>query len=349
MFFKKIPKTIEEIFDSLLTDRFYFCDVGARDGLAHPWSLFKKYISTISFEPDPDEYTSLLSKLNHNDLLLQNALAEINGSKNFYLTKNRGCSSLYRPNSDLLNNFPDHDRFTIERTLTIDTVKLDDLIQQNKINTLHFIKLDTQGSELDILKGALPSILKNLVGIELEVEFQEMYKGQPTFSEVDQFIRTNFDMQLMDLRQTHWKYSSKSMPGSPKGQLIFGDALYFFNLLSLENKLLGMELKNAQVFLHHLLLTSFVYGFLDYTLHVLNLNITKKIFQDETIQSWKKIIQLSGNSISPYIFKGHRFTKIIHTFSDFVYSIYRLFQRTHESWGTSSGRLGSIKRWLWFE
>ena len=35
-------------------------------------------------------------------------------------------------------------------------------------------------------------LLKNIIGIEIEVEFQEMYKDQPIFGDINNFIKTKF-------------------------------------------------------------------------------------------------------------------------------------------------------------
>ncbi|MCZ6521781.1 MAG: FkbM family methyltransferase, partial [Bacteroidetes bacterium] len=50
------------------------------------------------------------------------------------------------------------------------------------------LKLDVQGAELLILKNA-PKILKNCLIIHTEVEFLEMYKKQPLFSDIEHFLR----------------------------------------------------------------------------------------------------------------------------------------------------------------
>merc|ERR1712072_1326274 len=45
-----------------------------------------------------------------------------------------------------------------------------------------------QGYELAVLKGA-EAILAEVLVVQTEVEFVEMYEGQPCFAEVDQFLR----------------------------------------------------------------------------------------------------------------------------------------------------------------
>ena len=52
-----------------------------------------------------------------------------------------------------------------------------------------FVKLDTQGTELYILKGMQHTLTRSIFSVEVEVEFIEMYQDQPLFNEVDSFMR----------------------------------------------------------------------------------------------------------------------------------------------------------------
>jgi len=45
--------------------------------------------------------------------------------------------------------------------------------------------------------------LNNVVGIEVEVEFSELYEKQPLFNDVDNFIRDK-GFELFDLRRGYW-------------------------------------------------------------------------------------------------------------------------------------------------
>ena len=44
------------------------------------------------------------------------------------------------------------------------------------------MKIDAQGSELNILEGGEKFLKNNLIGLQIEVEFNEIYKGQPLFN-----------------------------------------------------------------------------------------------------------------------------------------------------------------------
>jgi hypothetical protein len=69
----------------------------------------------------------------------------------------------------------------------VETVSLDAACARESLPAADFLKIDTQGSELDILRGAEQS-LKAAAMVELEVEFVEVYKGQPLFHDVSQFM-----------------------------------------------------------------------------------------------------------------------------------------------------------------
>jgi Methyltransferase FkbM domain len=56
------------------------------------------------------------------------------------------------------------------------------------VSRIDFIKLDTQGSELEILQGGVRA-LAGVRCVEVEVEFNPIYRGQPLFYEVDAFMR----------------------------------------------------------------------------------------------------------------------------------------------------------------
>nr|WP_244567251.1 FkbM family methyltransferase [Escherichia coli] len=49
------------------------------------------------------------------------------------------------------------------------------------------LKIDTQGSELNILVGG-EQVLNNTLCIQLEVSFIPLYEGQPSFGEIDVYL-----------------------------------------------------------------------------------------------------------------------------------------------------------------
>lgn len=105
------------------------------------------------------------------------------GSKEgkLYLTTKvslEGASFLLKENKNLIKN-----NFQRE----IDIITIDGLIEKNEIEIPDIVKLDVQGFELEVLKGAEKLFGKTEVFI-LEVSLFEYVKGTPIFSEVISFM-----------------------------------------------------------------------------------------------------------------------------------------------------------------
>jgi FkbM family methyltransferase len=83
------------------------------------------------------------------------------------------------------------------RTERIAATTMDLALRGVGIDAVDFIKLDTQGSELDILAGAEAVLAGPVFAIELEVEFLPIYRGQPLFADVDAFMRAR-DLRLVN-------------------------------------------------------------------------------------------------------------------------------------------------------
>ena len=201
-----------------------FVDVGASGGMHKRWLQFGSDIKSILFEPDIEEFKKLSLNKSDNSIIINSALAESRKIVDFNICKKQELSSIYKPNLSLLGKYEDSERFEIEKTISMEADSLNNLLKKESIYDIDFIKIDTQGSELDILRGAT-DYFKNTIGFEVEVEFVQLYHDQPLFREVNSFIETR-GFNLVDLRRTYWKRKRNNYSDN-KGQLIFADALYF--------------------------------------------------------------------------------------------------------------------------
>ena len=115
------------------------------------------------------------------------ALGEFNESKELYITNHPMCSSLYRPNEDLISLYHNFEAAYLKSKTTIETITLDNFLEANNIGSLDFIKIDVQGAELDIFRGGKKA-LKDVLKIVCEVEFIHHYENQPLFGDVCKFL-----------------------------------------------------------------------------------------------------------------------------------------------------------------
>jgi len=194
-------------------------DIGAAGEIAPRWKPFSKNLNYIGFEPDKRSIETITNKKADfkSYQILPYALSDSKKTLSFHLCKDPEKSSLYEPNSEILDKFPDLKRFDVVETATLDCVSLDSL----NLPKIEFLKIDIQGAENDVLKGA-SSMLNSVLGLDVEVEFIELYKGQPLFGDICKTLSKNgFDfIDFVSLYR--WERSEHNA----HGQCVFGDGLF---------------------------------------------------------------------------------------------------------------------------
>lgn len=264
---KNILIQIDFIRNLLKEDPIRFVDVGAARGLHARWNDLKKYMYILGFEPDEREFAKLERSKEENAKYFNIGLYERSGEIDLYVTKKQLRSSIYPLNKDFVYKFPNPERFDTEKVIKINVDSLDNQLKQAEIDNIDIIKIDTQGSELPILKGAIET-LKNrgVISLEVEVEFAQIYESQPLFSDVDNYLR-NFGYQLFSLDRYHWKRTIAKNIDQKKAQLIYADAIYFDRYNRIIECVNGNREKlKSKIFKSILIFVK--YGFLDYALEI---------------------------------------------------------------------------------
>ena len=144
----------------------------------------------VGFEPNPEELARLRQQGAANSTWLPYFLGD-GREATFYLTRYPGCSSLYTPDPAMIDLFHSigagvpEGNFYVVNTETVQTKRLDDVEECPPVD---FVKIDVQGSELDILRNGVET-LGNATVIQTEVEFVPLYKDQPLFGDIQVFLR----------------------------------------------------------------------------------------------------------------------------------------------------------------
>jgi len=321
---------------SIIPRNLHYCDVGARWGINEPWESFRDVVNITSFEPDEEEFASLVENKHSKDMIYPYALSSGVKTVSYYLTKARGASSIYKPNQELFDNYPDCERVKIEKTVTVETTSLDTLQRDKVLTDIDFIKMDVQGSELNVLKGGVKLLSENILGVEVEVLFQPLYEGQPFFSDIDAFIRSRFGLQMQDLRKTYWKYPEGIGNGGTKGKVIFGDALYFRSPHEILSWCERFNKNEAADKLQMACLMGIVYGYMDYSLCLLSQPSINKILERDTVNQWRDLIFNYGKTLH---YKGRGAGRLSRLFN----LLYRMCQPIHEGWASQGQHLGTRK------
>lgn len=161
---------------------FTVIDVGAAGSLLSLGSL-DPVCEIHGFEPRPDgvprSYSGYASVHIHNF-----GLAGTSGTHRLYVTREPMASSLLRPNPDVAKRYYRADTLDVVAETAIECKTLDDLAKAKLIpGRIDYLKLDTQGSEYDILRGG-HHLLRQTSIITCETEFVQLYENQPLFADV---------------------------------------------------------------------------------------------------------------------------------------------------------------------
>lgn len=182
----------KEALARLLDEPLVVVDVGCRWGLSSVWTDLGDRCILIGFDPDADECVRLTNLAGPQAAVrfVPVALGAEPGLATLYMTKDPGGYSVYPSSADAVEHHPGLQGGRVEDTMVISVTTLDDWCHQEGIGRVDVIKLDTQGSELDILRGGA-AMLADVRAVEVEVQFNRLYEDVALFGDVDRFLRSH--------------------------------------------------------------------------------------------------------------------------------------------------------------
>lgn len=211
----------------------------------------------IGFELDEEVCSKMNSKARAGVMYYPYALGKANEKRKLYITQHPWCTSLYKPNEQLLRLYNRFELAYLKEETEINTITLDHFVEQNKIGEVDFMKIDVQGAELDVFQGG-KNTLKNIIKIVTEVEFIQHYVDQPLFGDVCNYLEKHNLMfnKFLGLAGRALKPIIYKDPQTPS-QHIWSDAVFICNVNKIKNLDDKKKLK--------LSLLSLIYGSVDLT------------------------------------------------------------------------------------
>lgn len=162
-------------------------DVGARWGQQDWWRL--PHVAHLhGFEPDAEECASLNAAARPDETYHPVALGGYTGEATLHVTLDPGSSSLLPPDPHFADTYPHLGIHRVQRTIPVDITTLAAWGAENNVPDPTVIKLDTQGTEHEILMGATAAQLASVLAIECEVSFGRMYHNQALLGDLQALL-----------------------------------------------------------------------------------------------------------------------------------------------------------------
>ena len=143
------------------------------------------------FEPDPRAITQFKRNINNpNVCLVESAIGSINGKTQFHQSngddnfKDWNQSGSIRKPKTHTEEWP---WVKFDSVIEVPILRLDDWMMLQGLSTIDFIWADTQGAEIDLIKGAI-NTLKITRFFYTEYSDVEWYEGQVTLQEIDDLL-----------------------------------------------------------------------------------------------------------------------------------------------------------------
>tara|TARA_Y100000748_G_scaffold303416_1_gene308500 strand:- start:1181 stop:2044 length:864 start_codon:yes stop_codon:yes gene_type:complete len=169
-------------------------DCGANVGELYLALEYKNInVKYYAFEPDIDSFECLKKNIKGNDNLKNIGLSDRDGNATLYLGTSTGDSSM--------------EYFGSENENTIEIKRLDSF----NFNKVHLLKIDAEGHELEVLKGA-SDILNNIDFISVDYGLEKGLDQISTIVEVTNYLyQNNFHLYKANLNRNVGLFKNKEI------------------------------------------------------------------------------------------------------------------------------------------
>lgn len=179
-------------------------DVGASGSPPAAWRALASAAAYLGFDPDQREVVTEDPYGFVRFAIIPKAVSDDPSAATvtFHLTRSPFCSSLLAPNWETLDAYGFSELFEVERTVDVPAVTLDRALDELALGPIDWLKLDTQGKDLDFYRSLGDARRQGLLAIDVEPGVLPFYEGENTFDEVHRaLVADGFWLSRLELQR----------------------------------------------------------------------------------------------------------------------------------------------------
>jgi hypothetical protein len=158
-------------------------DVGASGTPPKEWRSIAEMSSFVGFDADLRELREDNAFGFRRFVMINMAVVDTERQEiELHLTASPHCSSMLKPNMANLANYGCTELFEVEKITRIAATRLDAALRSVGLSHVDWLKLDTQGKDLDIYRSLGRPEAKGVLAVDIEPGVIDFYEGENTFA-----------------------------------------------------------------------------------------------------------------------------------------------------------------------
>jgi len=158
-------------------------DIGARGGEEKLVEKYQRWFASILVEPVPEPAKAARSD---SPIIIDKLMGANECRSALNVTREPALSSVLQPSREAVSYFsPNPDQYDVIDSIELPMTSISATLKEKGIDHLEYLKVDTQGTELNVLKGLeeyAPLIIKT------EISFMPLYQDSCLFWEISRFL-----------------------------------------------------------------------------------------------------------------------------------------------------------------
>lgn len=159
-------------------------DIGS-SGISHKiWEPIASESLLIGFDPDTRNPNKTFGKGYSRNILVNKAVSpdDMVDTINFVLTEYPSCSSTLEPDMESLSSFSFRDYFRPVSRVDVAATSINRVMGDEGLEAIHWIKLDSQGIDLRLLKSIQDKYFDRLLAVDIEPGLVRAYQEEDLFT-----------------------------------------------------------------------------------------------------------------------------------------------------------------------